>query len=278
MAEQDSREQSETADILKGLARAAAGSLLFALPVLMTMEMWALGADMGRDRLIALLLLNLPLLVFLSHYSGFEPTFDWKEDLRDVAVAFGIAMVTSALVLALFNVIHFGMSSSEIIGCIAIQVVPGSFGALLARSQFGGDAKRPQGRENETYGSELMLMACGALFLSLNVAPTEEMLLISYKMDALHILGLALLSLALMHGFVFASGFKGGSELSPEGPPLSEFLRFTVVGYVIALLICAFVLWSFGSTDGHALPQVIHAAVVLGFPAAVGAAAARLIL
>jgi uncharacterized membrane protein len=38
------------------------------------------------------------------------------------------------------------------------------------------------------------------------------------------------------------------------------------------------VLWTFGRTDAVAGPQVLMATVVLGFPAAVGAAAARLIL
>jgi uncharacterized membrane protein len=37
-------------------------------------------------------------------------------------------------------------------------------------------------------------------------------------------------------------------------------------------------LWTFGRTDGTALQEIISAVVVLGFPCAIGAAAARLIL
>jgi uncharacterized membrane protein len=38
------------------------------------------------------------------------------------------------------------------------------------------------------------------------------------------------------------------------------------------------VLWTFGRLDGVSLQEVLSAAVVLGFPAAVGAAGARLII
>ena len=38
------------------------------------------------------------------------------------------------------------------------------------------------------YGGQLFLMAAGALFLSFNVAPTEEMVLIAYMMSTWHLL------------------------------------------------------------------------------------------
>lgn len=50
------------------------------------------------------------------------------------------------------------------------------------------------------------------------------------------------------------------------------------MGYVIALLISLGILWTFGRTDGLAVSQVLQATVVLGFPAGLGAGAARLIL
>jgi uncharacterized membrane protein len=56
------------------------------------------------------------------------------------------------------------------------------------------------------------------------------------------------------------------------------FVRFTIVGYTIALLISLYVLWTFGRLDGAATAEVIRAMLVLGFPAALGASAARLIL
>ncbi|GLQ53065.1 TIGR02587 family membrane protein [Devosia nitrariae] len=262
--------------LLIGFGRAFGGALIFSLPMLMTMEMWQLGFTMSRWRLVALLAISVPLLVFLSRYSGFESTRHWREDVRDVLIALGIGAVSSTTVLFLLAVLDTSMPPSEIIGKIALQTVPAALGALLGRSQLGQNGQ--SGEQRETYGGELAIMAIGALFLGLNLAPTEEMLLISLKMTAFHCLVLVPVSVMIMHAFVYASAFKGGSEIEPGTPWWSAFLRFTVVGYAVALLVSAYVLWTFGRFDGLAFERALRVTVVLAFPAAVGAAAARLIL
>ena len=265
--------------ILVGLGRGFGGALIFSLPMLMTMEMWWLGFYMDRFRLALLLVLNIPLLTLLSYHAGFEETFEWRDDLRDAAIAYGIGIVASAVVLSAFGIFTVDMPPDEIVGKIAIQSVPASIGAMLGRSQLGGGKAEPsQGPEAEAYASELFLMGIGALFLGLNVAPTEEMILISYKMTAWHALAVIALSILLMHGFVYAVEFKGGTSLSPDVPWWSAFLRFTLVGYALAVLISLYVLWTFGRTEGVSAAQVLMSVTVLGFPAAIGAAAARLIL
>ena len=146
------------------------------------------------------------------------------------------------------------------------------------RSQLGDADDDALDEREETYGGELFLMAVGALFLGFNLAPTEEMILISYQMSEWHAIALIAISVATMHGFVFAVEFKGGSELSEETPWWSALLRFTLPGYAIAALISLFLLWVFGRTDGLGLEMIVMALVVLAFPSAIGAAAARLIL
>lgn len=258
------------------LGRAFAGALIFSLPMLMTMEMWELGLYMDRWRLLLLLFLSFPTLMFLSHYSGFERTWGWREDLRDVGVAYGIALVASTVVMLLLSILQPGMSPSEIVGKLALQAVPAALGALLARSQLGQESGKDQ--SDEGYGGELGVMAVGALFLSLNIAPTEEMVLISHRMTAWQSMLLLALSILVMHGFVYATEFKGSSAV-PRGTPLWHLLlRFTLVGYVLGLCISLYALWTFSRLDGLSFGQVVGAAIVLGFPASVGAAAARLIL
>ncbi|MFQ8433285.1 TIGR02587 family membrane protein [Amaricoccus sp. W119] len=265
---------------IRDLGRGAGGALLFSLPMLMTMELWWLGIYLDRPRLLVLLLVAFPLLVLLSRRIGFEPTRRWRDDVIDACVAAGIAAIVCVTSLTLFGTIARDTALDEALGKIAIQMVPAAIGALLARSQFGARTE-DDGQDEEpadTYGGELFLMAVGALFLGFNVAPTEEMMLISYQMTDWHALALLGLSLAIMQGFVFALGFAGGTEISPDEPWWSSFLRLTLPGYVIALGISLFLLWIFGRTDGlgvHGLPLVV---VVLAFPASVGAAAARLIL
>jgi len=262
--------------LLIGFGRALGGALIFSMPMLMTMEMWQLGFTVDRWRILILLVLSVPLLVFLSRYSGFETTRHLSEDVRDAMIALGIGLVSSSAVLALLAILKPGMPMSEIVGKIALQTVPAALGALLGRSQLGRDAR--VGEQEETYGGELLVMAVGALFLGLNVAPTEEMLLISLKMSAMHCLLLVPVSMLIMHAFVYAAAFKGGTEIGPETAWWSAFVRFTVVGYVVALAVSAYVLWTFGRFDGLELAKALRIVVVLAFPAAVGAAAARLIL
>lgn len=272
-----------------GIARGIAGALLFALPMFMTMEMWELGFYMDRSRLFLLLIVNIPLLVILSDRVGFERTSTWRQAIRDASIAYGLGVLGSALILIVMGVLKYDQSPHEIIGIIAIQAIPASIGAMLGRSQLGGqsddgddakdgDSDDPVHERETSYAGELFLMAVGALFLSLNVAPTEEMVLLSYKMTPWHGLIMIAASLAVMHGFVYALSFKGSHDLAEGTPVWHAFVRFTLPGYVIAGLISAYCLWTFHRTDDIGSTQILMAVVVLSFPAAIGAAAARLIL
>ena len=261
-------------------ARAFGGAIIFALPLLMTMEMWWLGFYMDRLRLALFLVVLLPLLGGLSYYAGFEESFGWRDSVLDAFVAYAVAFVASAVVLLLIAVIGPGMSLDEIIGKVTLQAVPGSIGALLARSQLGGrgEESEEEQRRRDTYGGELFIAAVGALFMAFNVAPTEEMILIAFMMNEWHAVALVGASLFLMHAFVYAVQFHGQSAALHDGSPWGEFLRLTVVAYAISLLISAYILWTFGRTEGLALHEFLTEVIVLGFPSALGAAAARLIL
>lgn len=185
-------------------------------------------------------------------------------------------MLTATGVLFAFGVLHFDMSLSEFVGKISIQIIPGALGALLARSQFGKDTKSSE--EDDTLFGELGVMAAGALFLSLNVAPTEEMSLLAYKMSGLHTIILVPITLLIMHGFVYASEFTERDRVPASGSAWGTFFRFTVSGYALSLAVAAYLLWTFGHFDNLAFDQAIRVTIVLGLPASVGAAAARLIL
>lgn len=270
---------SVNASLLAGLGRAIGGALIFGLPILMTMEMWQLGFHVDRFRLLLLLVLSVPLLIVVARHAGFEKTSRWREAARDAAVAIGIGTATGTLVLVVLGVLDTAQPANEIAGKITLQSIPASIGALLGRSQLGGEKSDSDGRsEGSSYASQLFLMGVGALFLGLNVAPTEEMVLLSYLMTEWHALALMVLSVLLMHGFVYALEFRGGILLDPSTPWWSAFVRFTLPGYLIALSASFYLLWTFGRTDGTSLLMTVMAMIVLAFPAAIGAAAARLIL
>lgn len=260
-----------------GVARAFGGAILFSLPLVMTMEMWSLGFYMDRFRLALLLLVLIPLLIRLSYHAGFEPTFDWKNDVLDAFVALAVGFISGATLLVAVGILTTDVSLPAAVGMVSLQAVPASVGAMLAQAQFGKTEDEKQDKPT-TYWDELFLMAAGALFLALNVAPTEEMILIGYKLTEWQAIALLGLSLVLMHAFVYAVEFRGESEIPAGTPQYSVFLRFTVVGYSVAFIVSAYVLWTFGRTDGLSLAEFMIVCIVLSFPASIGSAAARLIL
>ncbi|WP_377298078.1 TIGR02587 family membrane protein [Rhizobium sp. SGZ-381] len=277
---------SPTQKFTIGLLRGAAGALIFGIPMLMTMELWFLGFSMSRQRLLLLLLVNIPLLVVLAHRIGFERTFTLREAVRDATIAYGLGIVTSAAVLSLLGILTVDMPANEWLGKVALQSVPASIGAMLGRSQLGGSDpdedeegdEEPEPELTTGYFGELFMMGIGALFLGLNVAPTEEIILISYKMTPWHSLAAILVSIALMHGFVYAVAFRGTHQLDEKTPNWHALVRFTLPGYVVTSLISLYVLWTFGRLDDTGWTQVMMSMVVLNFPGAVGAASARLVL
>lgn len=265
---------------LGGLARAVGGALLFAFPLLMTMEMWSLGFTMPPLRLAVFLLLSLPLLFGLSYYAGFRKTYGPLDDALDALAALAVGFVTAAVLLAVFGILRPGQPADEVMGKLVLQAVPAAIGALLARRQLAaeGDAASdgPEAENHrDTYASEMFLMAVGALFVAFNVAPTEEMVLIAYRMTPWHALALAAFSIGLLHVVVYSLGFAGQH---PHERPWLAFAHFTLPGYAIALMVGLYVQWTFGHMDGQSSAALAMTTVVLAFPGALGAGAARLLV
>jgi len=262
----------------RDLARAAGGALLFSLPLLMTMEMWWFGFTMDPVRLAVFLFTALPLLTGLAYYAGFSARHrGLRHAVLDTLVALAVGYLVAAAVLLLLGVLEPDAPPRQIVGQLTLQAVAGAMGALLAGRQLSAaDAPDDIGDEDQaTYPGELFLMVAGALFLTLNMAPTEEMILIAYRMSAVHVVALMLASLALMHVVVYLVGFAGQEE---QGQPVTAFVHFTLAGYGLVLLTSLYVLWVFGRTEGHGLAEIVDAMVVLSFPGALGAAAARLLV
>jgi putative integral membrane protein (TIGR02587 family) len=96
-------------------------------------------------------------------------------------------------------------------------------------------------------------------------------------MSAWHGIALALFSVAILHAFVYVVGFYGQERAETEGFWLL-LLRYSITGYAVTLLVSAYILWTFGRFDGLGVADGTLMVVILAFPGALGAAAARLIL
>ena len=273
--------EASEASYLRELARSAGGALLFTFPLLMTMEMWWFGLSIDGGRLALFLVVGLALLVGLARRVGFHSGRSWLRDVLDALAAFAVGAAVSALMLTVFGVFGAETTLREAAGMIAVQTVPAGIGAVLARKQFGGgssddddDAEEPPA----TYGGELFVMFGGAVFVAFNVAPTDEVARIADLSTPWHGLALALLSLTLLHILVYRVEFAGQEDW-PEGHGFAGvFIRYSLAGYGVALAVSLYILWTFGRLEGNGLGEVLMMTTILGFPAALGAATARLVV
>lgn len=259
-----------------GVGRAVGGAVIFGLPLMMTMEMWWLGYYIDPLRLLSLLLLSFPLLVGVSSVIGFTDSRELIDNIIDVFVAYAFGFLVSGVALYFFNTLHLDDSPGINFNTVMLQAIPASLGALLGRSELGsGEHDR---MEEKGWGDEIVVLAVGALFLALNVAPTEEIPMISYQMSSWHLLGLFITTLLVMYVFVVAGSYSEGRR--GEGAPgsVSGYVYYTSVAFLVAASISLFMLWVFGRTDGLSFSSVIFNTIVLSFPAGIGAAAARLII
>ena len=278
----------------QGLARAFAGALIFSISLLMTMEMWWLGFTIDRVRLAIFTVATVALLIGLAFYRGFEESLSAYSAVVDAFVGYAVGVVSAAIFLPLFGTVTLAMPVDEIVGKIALLATAGSIGALLARSQLGstGDDqatdKNKAGQENgaekaqnmieRTYWGELFIMIVGTLFVGYAVAPTEEIPLIAYQTNSWHAILMVVLSLVIIHSFVYLINFRGQEEIPEHLGFWALFRRYSIAGYLVVFLTTLYILWTFGRTDNTDIAMILRMTIVLALPGAFGAAAARLIL
>ncbi|HEX5808427.1 MAG TPA: TIGR02587 family membrane protein [Anaerolineales bacterium] len=227
------------------------GAIIFSLPLLMTMEMWALGFYMDRFRLALFLLLAFATVMGLSYFEGGEETF--RIEVLDALTACAVGYVVATVMLLLLGIIKPGMSADEVIGKVALHAVPCSIGAILARRQLGAERTHKEHRRQEQYLGKLFLMAVGAIFLAFQLAPTEEMVLIGQMITGWHAAALALLSLGIMQAFLYSIEAEGRESVFSARFFWGVFMRLTIVGYALALLLSLYVLWTLGRLEGGSL-------------------------
>jgi len=268
-------DRKRNVDYAVGLLRALLGAMIFALPLLMTQEMWELGAAMDRTRLALLLALTLPALVALSFYAGFEKTFSLVDNVLDAFAVVAVSAISCLLVLMVFGEIAPGMSMSSIAGKLALLCFAASIGALLANKQFndsGAEDRKEERRHRRSFFWRLFISGVGAIFLALNIAPTEEIEIIASAMPPFQAGLLACISVAALHVILTAIDQEEHETVA------GRFVRRTLSNYGLCLVLCWYILWSFSRLDGMSLSGSVERVIVLAFPAALGAGAARLIL
>lgn len=271
-----------TADSLREYGRGFAGGLLFSLPLLYTMEVWWVSFIAQPSRLLALLAFTFLLLLGYNRYAGLRHDASWIEVAIDSVEELGLGIVTSAVVLYLIGRIGPSMSVEEMLGKIVVEAAIVAIGFSVGSAQLGaGGNDRGKGPDEDdrrpTLAHQLVIGGCGAVLFAANVAPTEEILMIAVETGPLRLLAFVALSLLVAGGVLYAMGFKDAERFAAAENKLDVAMGVAMT-YAIALVVSAILLWFFGRFDGVSADICARQTAVLGFPAALGAAAGRLLI
>jgi putative integral membrane protein (TIGR02587 family) len=275
---------------LRDLIRAAGGGLLVGLPLLFTMEMWWHGFLLPAWKIAVLLAVAFVVVVGYTTLTGFRRDRSWTQLLVDTVQTFGIGAVIALVALVAMGRIDTSTQLRDAIGQVSLETIPVAFGVSLAGAQLaapeeGSDAGGSPTGDRAGVGilGRLFVAAGAALLFALNVAPTQELLVIAVEADWwLMLLTMAASVLATL-GIVFYADFRGGrGGPHPRGiwrsRPLEVPIGETLAAYAVSLLVAALLIWAFGWTSGMPLDINLRQVVVLGVVASIGAAAGRLLV
>ena len=264
---------------MREYARGATGGLLFSLPLLYTMEMWTVGSLASPARLLAGIAGTFVLLLGYNRYAGLRHDASYTEVAIDSVEELGLGLAGAACMLAILGRLTTEMSAAETVSRIVVQGLVGAIGVSIGTAQLGGEP-RDQGTDGASRHrgpwSQIALAGCGAVVLAANIAPTEEIQVLGQELHAWHLAGLAVLSLGLGAVVLHHSDFAGTQPASESGTVAA--VRNAVATYAVALAASAVLLWFFGRFDDLPAGLIAAETVVLGFPAALGASAGRMLL
>jgi|GEM_PF-1462188 len=255
--------------------RAIGGALLFSLPILTTMEMWWHGITIPPVRLALFIALSIPMLIMLAKYFGTDTDTGWRNHIVDAFVGLAIGTLVSISMLGLFGLLTELRTPAEWVGRIMIQAIPAAIGALLTVSQFSLE-QSDEHEETLDRPGRLFLMLVGALFIGLSLAGIEEIGLIARGMQPWQLVGLFVISLLISEVFLVDEELIEQRRRHGHSFFMGLFLHATVA-YALALLVAAYLLWTFGQFDHRHLSESVTLTVVLGFATSIGAAASRVL-
>ena len=266
---------AEKATSAEDVMRGVAGGALLGVPLLYTQETWLHGRSVSPLVILVGLAVIFAVNVALSYFVGFRPGRTHRPT-EDAVVGMGLSLLLSAILLVLLDRVGQETSVENVLGVAALTAIPVSIGfsigtALAPRSGAQNSEEIPGG------SGDLLVAAAGALVFALNIAPTEEPILLAAELDGVRLGLVVVASLVLPYLMVFYAEFGGrdrrvASDGATQGPLIE-----TLLAYVVALVVSAAMLAMFGRMDelnGAATARV----VTLAFPASIGAALGRMLI
>ena len=280
--------QSELKEIISG----ASGGFLFGIPLLYTMEVWFIGSYVQPNILLAILAITFIIVLSINRIEGFRP----KESetipgaIGETIETLAIGITCATIMLILLQRIDLRTSLTEALGKIVFEGVPFSLGVAFSRSLLSGDsngnsdnkAESQSGRQQKSSAwrdtlADLSATIIGALFIAFSIAPTDEITVLAASASGLWLLSIAIASVLISYGIVFASKITNYQERFKQSGLFQTPQSETVISYLVSLLIGILMLWFFQKlTFSDPWYLWLRYGIILGLPASIGGAAGRL--
>ena len=279
--------QSELQEIIGG----ASGGFLFGIPLLYTMEVWFIGSYVQPNVLLGILAVTFVFVLLINRIEGFRP-----EESETIPGAIGetietlaIGITCATIMLILLQRIDLQTSLTEALGKIVFEGVPFSLGVAFSRSLISGDPE--ENSNNEESGSskqqkplvwkdtlaDFSATVIGALFIAFSIAPTDEIVVLAASASASWLLLIAIASLLISYGIVFASQITNYQHRFKQSGLFQTPQSETVVSYLVSLLVGMLMMWFFQKlTLSDPWYLWLRYGIILGLPASIGGAAGRL--
>ena len=266
-------------------ARAVASGFLIGLPLYYTAEFWWFGTTLHPLRLLAVWVASAIVVAGFTLVSGFRREKSRIELAIDVVQTLGLAIVTTTVALLLLGRLPPDDGLGAAAGRIAMASIPTMFGAALSGTQLAAPDEAPDATGTDAWDQttvgvwgRLVVAAGGALFLGVAFATNDELVVLAFDADPLLLAALIAVSLVLTFAVVFFAEFRGGVTVRDVDSPLDTPVGETLAAYLVSLGVAGALLIAFRRFENVGPEAMLAQLILLGLPAALGAAVARLLV
>jgi uncharacterized membrane protein len=231
--------------------------------------------------LLVYAVVGLGLIAAIARAIGFRDadrlTSPATEPVRAVAVETA-EIVFQSLLATYVGLLALGiLQVGDPIGLFArlglLELVPLELGAAIANRLV--DEGADSNREGQ-FPRNLALFAAGATFVSLTIAPTEEVRVLAARTGPIREVGLVSLSIGLTYLALYVLAFND------QGSPLeaARWLRAgtTLLAYAVGVILSFVLLAGYGCFVDTTSSAIVQQTIVLSFPASLGAAGAEVLV
>jgi putative integral membrane protein (TIGR02587 family) len=278
--------ENSVVDSLREYGRGLAGGLIFALPLLFTMELWDAALMTSPEKLGLYLATTFCLLLLYNRYAGLRSDATFTEVAIDSVEELGLGIVIAFALLFLLGRVDGENTWPEIMNSAILQGMTLAIGVSVGTAQLGTgdddgnggmDEDKSKGGVEYNYLAQSAIAVCGAVLFAANIAPTDEIGVIAREASIGMLVTIMIFSMLLGLSVLYFAAFRGSKQHLPERK-WTWMTREILTAYAAALAASAYILYFFGSLPTDTPLQFVAGMIVVGLPATLGASAGRLLL